>query len=89
MNRYESMVDFVFCEIFVQFRKDCFKFYEGKGEPFRKLIESGVVSQADLEWCEIVLAHGLELARRAFVVKRDRRDYSWDVFRKEVLSLRR
>ncbi len=89
MERYQSMVDFILCEIFVQFRKDCFKYYEGTGEPFRKMIESGVVSEADREWCERVLGHGLELARRALVAQRDRREYSWTVFRKETLSLGR
>ncbi len=87
MNRYRSMVDFLLCEIFVQFRKDCFKFYEGKGNPFRHLIEDGVITEANREWCEKVLVYGLELARKACEANRTHRDYSWTKFSKEALAL--
>ena len=31
IDRYRDMIDFLFCEIFTQWRNDCFKFYDGKG----------------------------------------------------------
>lgn len=87
MNRYRSMVDFLLCEIFVQFRKDCFRFYEGRGNPFRHLIEDGVITESDRQWCERVLVYSLELARKACEANRAHRDYPWITFRKEALAL--
>jgi len=87
MSRYHSMVDFLFCEIFVQYRTDCFKFYDGRALRLIEMVNAGRVSQMQLTWFEQVLVHGLELAKKAFAEERDRPRYSWGVFRQEALTL--
>ena len=89
MSRYHSMVDFLFCEIFVQYRTDCFKFYDGRALRLIEMVNAGRVSQMQLTWFEQVLVHGLELAKKAFVEERDRPRYSWGVFRQEALTLKK
>jgi len=78
MDRYRSMVDFLFCEIFTQYRYACFKYYKGKGRLLRYMI---TIEQ----WFFFnnVLLKALEIAYQRFTEKRAT---SWIAFRKEVLG---
>jgi hypothetical protein len=80
MDRYHSMVDFLFSELFVQFRRACFKFYETGGEQLKDLVDA-----AKLAWFEEVLLHALTVARKAMEEAREKRWY-WSHFRAEVLK---
>lgn len=79
MARYKSMMDFLFCEIFVQFRSKCMKYYADKGPKLRE-----VITVEQLLFFSDALLKGLELAYRAFT---DQRHMSWARFRSEVLKL--
>lgn len=79
MERYKSMVDFLFCEIFTHFRGKCMKYYAGKGPKLREFI---TVEQ--LIFFNDALLKGLELAYSAFT---DQRLMSWTRFRSKVLAL--
>lgn len=34
---YRDMIDFLFCELVVGYRQDCFRFYRGEGPPLRAI----------------------------------------------------
>jgi len=57
MNRYRSMMDFLFCEIFTDYRAGCFRYYEDEGP---KLLE--LVSAQDLAECDALLVNILCVA---------------------------
>ncbi|MDO8483150.1 MAG: hypothetical protein Q7S86_05030 [bacterium] len=83
MEVYRSMVDFLFCEIFLQFKKECFRFYEEDGLPLRDTL----TDKAKLQWFEEMLVRSLRLAHKVMSEKRDRRFRNWCFFRSEVLKL--
>lgn len=37
MDRYDSVIDFLFCETFAKYQRHCFRFYEDKGPPLRDM----------------------------------------------------
>lgn len=81
MDRYRSMVDFLFCEIFVDFQGPCFRFYEDEGP---RLIEHPAYNEAaQAKWEKRLLA-GLHLAYEIF---KARRVQSWTQYRLQVLAL--
>jgi hypothetical protein len=48
MDRYHSMVDFLFCELFPSMQKGCFAFYEDRGPQLRYLIDEPVIEVVDM-----------------------------------------
>lgn len=46
-KRYQSLMDFLFCELFVKFRKPCFAFYEEEGPPLRDIITKEEIETYD------------------------------------------
>src|SRR3989339_694000 len=38
MEKYHSMIDFLFCEIFTEYQLACFHFYNGRGHQLHKMI---------------------------------------------------
>jgi len=38
INKYRSVMDFLFCELHTEWRRACHKYYSGQGEPLRDLI---------------------------------------------------
>ena len=38
MDRYRSMMDFLFCELFPEWKASCFRFYENEGPALREQI---------------------------------------------------
>lgn len=78
MDRYRSMVDFLFCEIHPQWRMACNRYYAGNGP---KLMEQ--VTSEQVEGYNHRLLVALDIARKIFAEKR--RD-SWEKYREEVLK---
>lgn len=78
MKKYHSMIDFIFCELFVKYRKDCFRYYEKKG-----LLLKEIISREEIEWYDAVLLGALKLAHQIF---REQRKTNWASFRQEVLG---
>src|SRR5208283_3198115 len=37
-NRFRSLMDYLFCELFPQFSADCQEYYNGKGKPLRQMV---------------------------------------------------
>ncbi len=64
MNRYRSMVDFLFCEIYTEYRSSCFWFYK-KGEG--RL--GDFVSKEHLAEYERVMLLALKIALEAYLNK--------------------
>jgi len=78
MKRYVDMVDFLFVEIFQEFRRSCFQFYRKKGPP---LVD--VITEEDRVRFEAVLVKALELA----TIRLQKREFIyWSRFREEVLK---
>jgi hypothetical protein len=46
-KRYRSVMDFIFCELFVKYRPSCFKFYEGEGPPLREILTEEEINNYD------------------------------------------
>ncbi len=80
MNRYHSMMDFLFCEIFIEYRAGCFAYYEEDGKPMLKDILSEEVLARYDHW----LMAALKLAAEKLKAKRI---LSWTQYRVEVLRL--
>lgn len=38
MNRYHSVMDFFFCELFTKYRSGAFRYYDDKGPPLREIL---------------------------------------------------
>lgn len=80
MNRYHSMMDFLFCEIFIEYRDRCFAFYEEEGKPMLK----DILSEDDLARYDRWLLAALKLAAEKLQAKRV---MTWTQYRVEVLRL--
>jgi len=78
LKRYRSKMDFLFCEVFLEYQKPCREFYDGEGEALGFLLEG-----AERELLEDKLLEALEHAYRAF---RRKRRLSWVQFRLFALA---
>lgn len=76
MDRYESVMDFLFCEIFPQFRWSCFRYYREEGPPLRDTI---TVEQ--LVFFSQALLVALDMAYDIFS---EQRRVSWNWYANEV-----
>lgn len=65
MNRYRSLVDFLFCELFTEWQEDCQQFYAGEGCQLRERIRSEFRSGY-----EVVMLHALDVAHQRLEEKR-------------------
>ena len=54
MNRYRSMMDFLFMELFTQYQKHCFRYYEDKGPLLKDMLSAGQIEKYD-QWLVIAL----------------------------------
>ena len=73
MEHYRSKLDYLFCEVFLEWKKPCRAFYDGNGEALGFLLE-----RAEREQLEDALLEALEGAYWAF---RKKRQLSWVQFR--------
>lgn len=77
-DRYRSLMDFLFCEIFIEFRGACFKHYLGGGPQLKDM-----VSKEELKRYDEIILQGLGAAYQIFC---ERRRLSWVSFRLAVLK---
>lgn len=80
MNRYHSMMDYLFCEIFIQYRAGCFAYYEEDGKPMLK----DILSEEEVARYDRWLMAALKLAAEKLQAKRA---LTWTQYRVEVLRL--
>lgn len=78
MNRYHSMMDFLFCELFPEHRRKCFDFYEDRGPMLKDIL-----SVEQFLYYSNALLQALEIAYKIFC--RHRRT-NWTRFRCKVLK---
>lgn len=76
MERYRSIIDFLFCELVPRYKKDCFKFYLGKGKQLKDTI-----SVRELTYYNNVLLVALEIAFSLFT---EQRKLKWAQYRSIV-----
>lgn len=76
MNKYRSMVDFLFCELFTQFRAACLAFYDNDGPPLRKMVPKNHRQQY-----AIIMVSALD---RALQAKEREERLSWRAFSGEL-----
>lgn len=79
MDRYNSMVDFLFCEIWIEFQPSCMKFYKGAGPKLKEMISEE--ARQRFEWW-MVGALKLALDRQKGNVTG-----TWTEYRDAVLKL--
>ncbi|MDP3901859.1 MAG: hypothetical protein Q8Q37_02710 [bacterium] len=76
MRRYQSVIDFLFCEIFIEHQGGCFKYYAGNGPKLKDII----TAEQLVSYNEKLLS-ALEIAYGAY---KEKRRLSWTKFRCEV-----
>jgi hypothetical protein len=77
MDRYVSVMDFLFCEIFTQYRPCALAFYAGEGARLK-----AVLTESQRAWFDRVLVRALTLAHQRFA---EQRALTWESFRSCVL----
>lgn len=78
MRRYRSVIDFLFCELYPEYRRGCFRYYRGRGQLLKWLITEDQRKQFETE-----MLSALEIA----AVKAEGREYIyWAAFRREALK---
>ena len=75
-DRYESVMDFLFCELYPEWRPACFRFYLNREAPLRERITMAQRTVYAWELCQ-----ALNVAYKIFCEKRK---LSWGSFREEV-----
>jgi hypothetical protein len=78
-DRYHSVMDFLFCEIFVKYRWSCSQYYEHDG---KKLAE--IISEQQRQEYQDVL---MKAVQHAYAIFKEKRVMYWVKFRCEVFSL--
>ncbi len=80
MDRYNSMVDFLFCEIYVGYQYHCWRFYEGKGQLLKDMTTT--TPEKIVAWEKVLVA----ALKRAMKALQDERHVTWTGFVSEVLA---
>jgi len=78
MNRYRSMIDFLFCELFNRYIFKCFQFYNNNGPMLKDIL-----SVEELAYYNQALLQALEIAYEKF---RQNEKNSWTSFRCKILK---
>ena len=78
MDRYNSTVDFLLCEILTHFRPGCFAYYRGRGPQLREILPEGRRPRV-----AAVLLAALDQAKAAH---REMRRQKWAEFSSRVLG---
>jgi hypothetical protein len=81
MGRYQSVMDFIFCEIWTGYRRACMKYYDDLGDELRLKHQITVKQRGQFE---LIMLQALQVAHEAMCEKRR---LSWEKFRTEVLHL--
>lgn len=78
MERYWSMVDYLFCEYFIGYRASCFKFYKNEGPPLREIEDCETLKYFETRLVAVLL--------KAHEAMEQERELSWERFRREILK---
>ena len=81
MDRYQSAIDFIFCEIWTEYRGPCVRYYDDPRDE-RLLMHQITVKQRTQ--FELIMLQALQVALDAMC---ESRRLSWTKFRTEVLQL--
>lgn len=76
MDRYKSMIDFLFCEIHPEWRLSCQRFYAGNGPQLKDQITAKEIEKYDKR-----LVTAMKVAYKLFCEQRCK---SWTSYHKEV-----
>lgn len=79
MARYRDMIDFLFCEIFIEHRRGCFLYYSNKGPQLVNILSEEAIERYD-HW----LVGALNLAHERMSQARME---TWTRFRVAVLKI--
>lgn len=77
MARYRTMIDFLFCEIYTEYRPACFEFYLDRGPPLREILTANEVAKFD-RWLRTAAWIAWRLAARQC-------RFSWNEYVKAVV----
>jgi hypothetical protein len=69
MDRYQSVIDFIFCEVNPETRRRCFAYYDGKGPAAREIYSEAAKARYE--------AHMLRMLRLAYAAFCEKRRLSW------------
>jgi hypothetical protein len=78
MDRYHSMMDFLFCELFTEYRFRCFRYYDSEGPMLKDIL-----SVKELVYYSNALLQALEIAYATF---NHHERTNWTRFRCKVLK---
>lgn len=76
MDRYHSVIDFIFCELHPEWRMSCRRYYEGNGQQL-----CGQITTVQLMEYNRRLLKALEVARETFAEKRRE---NWTSYREQT-----
>lgn len=76
MDRYRSMIDFMFCELYPKWRKPCFHFYDGDGPSLKEMLTVEQIQEYERR-----MVKALGVAHKLFCEQRCK---SWCWYQKEV-----
>ena len=79
MDNYRSMIDFLFCELFEQYRGKCFSFYLDDEKPMLK----NILSHDQIKKYDYIMVQSLRLAHK---IMSEKRMESWCWFKSMVLK---
>jgi hypothetical protein len=75
-KRYKSVIDFLFCELYTEWRKSCYLFYKDKGPQLKEMIENEQIAQ--YEW------RLLKAVEVAYKLHKEKRRASWNWYKQQV-----
>lgn len=78
MDRYWTVMDFLFCELFLEFQGHCKRYYEDRGPALREILNVEQIADYDRQ-----LVHALNVAVEWMKQKREK---SWTQFRCDVIQ---
>ena len=79
MDKYFSMMDFVFCELFTEYREGCFLYYKNKGKQLRHILSKKQIKYYDQAICIALMLAYQNLQQERMI--------SWGHFRSEFMEL--
>jgi len=75
-RKYRSVMDYLLCECFAHFKKDCFAFYRGEGRYLREIYNKRQIDMIDRALLQVI--------KKAYDVYCNRRKLSWGAFLREA-----
>jgi hypothetical protein len=69
MDRYRSMVDFLFCEVFTEYQKPCFGFYNNRGRSLKDYEDISKLQRMEPMLVQVLVT--------AYQMLQDKRKESW------------